>query len=377
MSIADLINPHIRELAPYEPGKPMEELERELGITDSIKLASNENPLGPSPKAVEAMRSALSEIHRYPDGACFELRTALSKRLGVAENQLVFGTGADEILELIAKTLIGPGDEVIYPWPSFAMYPIVVKGMGGTIVPVSLDADFGHDLDAMADAVTDRTRVVMLCNPNNPTGTSFGAADFDRFLERLPANVVLAIDEAYYEFVRRDDYPNSVALLAKRPGTIILRTFSKIYGLAGIRIGYGICDPELASYVERARHPFNVNRLAEAAALGALDDDEHARRTFELNAEGADYLRAELDKLGIETWPTDANYVLANIGRDAYDALLYQGVIVRPMAGFGLPDHVRISIGHPDENARLVATLAEYLTGASGASPTTSAGGEA
>jgi histidinol-phosphate aminotransferase len=244
MSIIDLIKPHIRDLAPYSPGKPMEELERELGITNSIKLASNENPLGPSPRAVEAMREAAAEIHRYPDGASFALRAKLADRLGVAENQLVFGTGGDEILELIAKTLLGTGDEVVYAWPSFAMYPIVIKGMGATGVPVPLTDDFVHDLDAMAAAVTDRTRVVMVCNPNNPTGTSVGAAEFERFVAALPDDVVLAVDEAYFEYVRSADYPDVISLLAERPGTLVLRTFSKIYGLAGIRIGYAICDAE-------------------------------------------------------------------------------------------------------------------------------------
>lgn len=359
MSIIDLIKPHIRDLAPYEPGKPMEELERELGISDSIKLASNENPLGPSPMAVEAIRKAAGEIHRYPDGASFALRAKLAARLNVAEDQLVFGTGADEILELIAKTLIGPGDEVVYAWPSFAMYPIVIKGMGGIGVPVPLNAAFEHDLDAMLAAVTPQTRVVMVCNPNNPTGTSVGADDFARFAAALPDDVVLAVDEAYFEFVRRSDFPDVLELMKQRPGTIVLRTFSKIYGLAGIRIGYGIADTELASYLERARHPFNVNNLAEVAAIAALDDRDHARRTLELNATGMDYLRRELAELGIESWPSDANFILARPGADVYEPLLAKGIIVRPMKGFGMTEHVRISIGLPEENERLIKALSE------------------
>jgi len=359
MSIVDRIKPHIRDLAPYEPGKPIEELERELGITNSIKLASNENPLGPSPKAIEAIREAAGEIHRYPDGACFALRARLAALLGVAENQLIFGTGADEILELVAKTLMGPGDEVVYAWPSFAMYPIVVKGMGATGVPVPLDRDFVHDLDAMSAAVTPQTRVVMLCNPNNPTGTSVGAAEFDRFVAALPEHVVLVVDEAYFEFVRRPDFPDVVSRLGERPGTLVLRTFSKLYGLAGIRIGYGIADAELASYLERARHPFNVNRLAEVAALAALDDHQHARRTLETNRAGIEYLSAALGKMGIETWPTDANFMLAKTGADVFDPLLRLGVIVRPLAGFGLAEHIRISIGLPEENERFIKALTE------------------
>ena len=359
MSLLDLIKPHIRNLEPYVPGKPIEELERELGIRESIKLASNENPLGPSPKAVEAMRAALADVHRYPDGASFALRAALSSRLGVSENQLVFGCGGDEILELIAKTVIGPGDEVVYGWPSFAMYPIVIQGMGATGVPVPLNHEFVHDLDAMVAAVTAKTRIVMLCNPNNPTGSSVGAEDFARFAENLPRDVILVVDEAYFEYVRRNDYPDVLALMSRRPGTLVLRTFSKVYGLAGIRIGYGICDTELASYLERARHPFNVNRLAEVGALAALDDDDHVRRTLELNETGVEYLTSALGKMGIETWPTDANYILARTGADVFDALLQKGVIVRPMTGFGLNDHVRISIGLPEENEHLIKILAE------------------
>ena len=367
MNLADLVKPHIRELAPYEPGKPIEELERELGIRDSIKLASNENPLGPSPKAVEAIHQAAGEIHRYPDGASFVLRARLAQRLGVAGQQIVFGTGADEILELIAKILVGGAeDEVVYGWPSFAMYPIVIKGMGGTGVPVPLRSDFVHDLDAMLDAVTPRTRVMMVCNPNNPTGTSVGAEEFDRFLRQLPEDVVLAVDEAYFEYVRRPDFPDVLALTKTRPGTIVLRTFSKVYGLAGIRIGYGVADSELAGYLERARHPFNVNRLAEVAAVAALDDGEHVRRTLELNASGIDYLTAELAKLGIETWPSDANFILARAGEGVYERLLEAGVIVRPMKGFGLTEHVRVSIGLPEENERLVKALAAIRGGRGG-----------
>jgi len=275
----------------------------------------------------------------------------------VAENQLVFGCGADEILELIAKTLIGEGDEVVYGWPSFAMYPIVIQGVGAKGVPVPLTPDFVHDLDAMLAAVNEKTRIVMICNPNNPTGTSVGAAEFDRFVRALPENVVLVVDEAYFEFVRRSDFPDVISLMTTRPGTLVLRTFSKIYGLAGMRIGYGICDAELASYLERARHPFNVNRMAEVAALAALDDEEHVRRTLEINEQGIKYLTTELGRMGIETWPTDANYILAKAGAGVVDQLLQKGVIVRPMSGFGLAEHLRISIGLPEENERLIQAL--------------------
>lgn len=357
MALRDRIRPHILELEPYKPGKPIEELERELGITGSIKLASNESPLGPSPRVVEALRAALPTIHRYPDGASFELRRKLSAQLGVAPETLVFGAGADEILELLAKVLLGPGDRCVFAWPSFAMYPIVVTGMGAESVRVPLTSGLVHDLPALAAAVDARTKLLFVCNPNNPTGTSVGAAEFDRFMERLPADLVVAIDEAYVDFAGRPDFPDALAWVARRPGTIVMRTFSKVFGLAGLRVGYGVCDAELAGYLERARHPFNVNRLAEVAACAALDDPAHRTKLLALNAEGRDFLTRELRALGVEVWPSDANFVLARTGPGVYDALLREGVIVRPMAGFGLPDCIRISVGLPEENARCIAAL--------------------
>jgi histidinol-phosphate aminotransferase len=357
MSLAERVKRHIAELKPYEPGKPIETLERELGIAGSIKLASNENPLGPSPKAVAAIQRAAAGVHRYPDGAAHRLRQALSARLGVQPEQLVFGCGCDELLELVAKAFLGPGDEAVFAWPSFAMYPIVVQGMGASAVRVPLDADLVHDLPALAKAVTPRTRVVIVCNPNNPTGTSVGAADFDAFAAELPPDVLLVVDEAYREYATRPDFPDSLAWVARRPGTAVLRTFSKIYGLAGARIGYGVMDAELASWLDRARHPFNVSLLAEEAALAALGDEDHVRRTLEVTHEGLRFLRHELAALGFETWPSDANFVLVRAGAGVYDLLLREGVIVRPMGGFGLPEHVRITVGTREENERLLAAL--------------------
>jgi histidinol-phosphate aminotransferase len=363
MGLEDIIKPHILGLEPYRPGKPIEELERELGIEGCIKLASNESPIGPSPKALAAVREALEGVHRYPDGASFALREALSNRLEVDPAQLVFGAGADEILELLAKVLLGPGDEAVFAWPSFAMYPIVVQGMGATSIQVPLTAELTSDLSAMAAAVTDRTRLVFICNPNNPTGTSVGADEFDRFVESLPDTTVLVIDEAYFEFVRREDFPDSLTWIRRRPGTAVLRTFSKVFGLAGLRIGYGVADLELAGYLQQARHPFNVSRLAEVAALAALDDVEHVERARATNAEGADYLAAELGTLGIETWPTDANFLLAKAEAGTAERLLREGIIVRPLHGFGMQDHIRISIGLPEENERLVKTLKRLREG--------------
>lgn len=363
MSLAKIVKPHIAALDPYQPGKPVEELERELGVEGAVKLASNESPLGPSPKAVAALRGAVEGVHRYPDGACFALRRKLAERLAVAEEQLVFGCGGDELLELVAKAFLGPGDEALFAWPSFAMYPIVAKGMGATPVTVPLTSGLAHDLEAMRAAVTDRTRVLFVCNPNNPTGTSVGAAAFDAFVASLPEDLVLFVDEAYFEYVRRSDFPDALAWVARRPGTLVLRTFSKIYGLAGLRIGYGVADPELADYLQRARHPFNVNRLAEVAALAALDDEDHAERSRRLNAEGVAYLTAELRAMGVEVWDTDANFLLADIGAGLDQRLLHEGVIVRPLGGFGMPSHVRISVGTPEENERLVKALRRLREG--------------
>ena len=368
MALEHRVKPHVAELSPYQPGKPVEELERELGIREAVKLASNENPLGPSPKAVEAMRAAAAGVHRYPDGVSFRLREKLSRRLGVAPEQLVFGTGSSEILELIAKAFLGPGDEAVIPWPSFAMYPVVVGGMGARAVQVPLDGDLVQDLPAMARAVTARTRVAIVCNPNNPTGTSVGAEELDRFAAALPGDVVLVVDEAYAEYARRPDFPDGLALVARRPGTAVLRTFSKVYGLAGARVGYGVMDPELAGYLERARHPFNLNNLAEAGALAALDDDAHLERTLQVTHRGCDDLTRELRALGVEVTPSDANFLLARTGRGSYERLLREGVIVRPMEGFGLPEHVRITIGTPEENQRLVRALRALGAAASPAS---------
>ncbi len=363
MAFERFVKPHIRELEPYQPGKPIEELERELGIDGSIKLASNENPLGPSPRAVAAVRGALEEVHRYPDGASYALRRALSARLEVEPEQLVFGAGSDEVLELIAKSFLGPGDEVVYAWPSFALYPIVTKGMGATPVPVPLDGAMVHDLPAMRRAIGDRTRVVIVCNPNNPTGTSVGTDAFDAFAASLPADVLLVVDEAYVDYARRPDFPDSIAWLRRRHGTIVLRTFSKINGLAGLRIGYGIADAEVAGYLQRARHPFNVSRLAEVAALAALDDFEHVERSIRINAEGIGYLTRELRALGLEVWPSDANFLLVRTGAGVHESLLREGVIVRPLAGFGLPDCVRVTVGVPEENERFVKTLRRLREG--------------
>jgi histidinol-phosphate aminotransferase len=364
MKLRDLVNAHIRDLAPYVPGKPVEELERELGIDGSIKLASNESPLGPSRRVVEAILAEAENLNRYPDDSCFHLRSALAKHLSVAPEQLCFATGSDGILELLAKCFLAPGDEALFPWPSFAMYPIATKGAGATPVQVPLDRELRADVDATLAAVTPKTRILFLANPNNPTGTSLGAAAFARLVKELPERVILVADEAYIEFVRRADFPDTLAALAERPTLISLRTFSKAYALAGLRVGYAIASPELVSFLERARHPFIVNSLAQVAALAALADREHLDRIRKVTHAGLAQLEAGLAKLGLRYAASDANFICIEVGPGAdalQDRLLRRGLITRPLGGFGLTTHLRVSVGTPEENERFLSGLTKEL----------------
>jgi histidinol-phosphate aminotransferase len=364
VKLRDLINPHVRDLAPYVPGKPVEELERELGIASAVKLASNESPIGPSRRAVEAMFAVAENLNRYPEDTCFVLRDALATHLGVTPDHFTFAGGSDGILDLLAKCFLAPGDEALFPWPSFAMYPIMTKGAGATPVQVPLDKDFRADVGALLSAVTKRTRLLVLANPNNPTGTSIGASDFMRLVRELPERVVLVADEAYLEFVRRSDFPDSVAALRERETLVVLRTFSKAFALAGLRVGYAIACPELISYLERARHPFIVNTLAQVAATAALRDREHTARIVKLTHEGIAQIEAGVRKLGLRCAETDANFLLVEVGPNAdqlQEKLLHHGVITRPLGSFGLKTHLRVSVGLPEENERFLASLAHEL----------------
>jgi histidinol-phosphate aminotransferase len=363
-SLRDLAKPYVRDLEPYPPGKPIREVERELGVSGAIKLASNESPLGPSPGVLAALQGALGELNRYPDGSCFYLRQALAKKLGVSPQGLIFGAGVDEVLEFAVKAFVGPGDEVVFPWPSFAMYPIVARGMGGRPVPVSLDESHQARVDTLLAALTPRTRVLFLANPNNPTGRALGADAFDALVAGLPEHVVLVCDEAYREYVRRRDYPDSLALSRVRPATLVMLTFSKAYGLAGLRIGYGVGDPELIGLLERTRHPFNVNALAQVAAEAALADDAHLARVVELTHRGLVQLEEGLRALGCPCTPSDANFLLVEIGPAAADLekrLLRRGIITRSLRAFGLDRHLRVTAGLPDENERFLAALRAEL----------------
>lgn len=352
----------IRSLTPYKPGRPIEEVERELGITGSIKIASNENPLGPSPLALAALAGALTGIHRYPDGGAVVLAEALAARLGVDPRQLVFGNGSNEILELACRLFAGPGDEVLFSADAFLVYPLVSIAVGATPVKAP-PRGFEHDLDAIGDLISPRTRVVFLANPNNPTGTIFGRREWEGFLARVPADVVIVLDEAYFEFVEDEQYPNGLRYLERHPGLIVTRTFSKIYGLAGLRIGYGVGSLAVMDAMARLRQPFNVNLLAQVAATAALEDVAHVEASRALvRASKARWTEA-CARLGLEAVPTHANFVLVRTGAGAAvtDALLRHGVIVRPMDAYGFPDHVRITFGTEAEDERAIAALEGVL----------------
>lgn len=357
----------IATLLPYPPGKPIEELERELGIKGSIKLASNENPLGPSPKAVKAVQAALENIHRYPDGSCHYLREALAAHLSMPTASIILGNGSNEIIELLIRAYLKMGDEVVMADPSFAVYPIVVKAAGAKAVSAPLKG-FRHDLPKMAGLITDRTRIVFIANPNNPTGTTVSETELKSFMQGVPEDVIVCVDEAYFEFVRTKGFPATLDYINEGKNVLLLRTFSKVYGLAGLRVGYGVGRPEMIDYMNRVRQPFNVNSLAQAAAKAALDDVEHLKNTIENNVIGLDYLFKELGAMGLECVPTEANFFLVKVvgGKGVYEALLRKGVIVRPMASYNMPDYIRVSVGLPQENKRFVASLKDVLNTSQG-----------
>ncbi|MDP3939488.1 MAG: histidinol-phosphate transaminase [Deltaproteobacteria bacterium] len=359
-----LVNEALKTLVPYAPGKPMEELERELGISDSIKLASNESSMGPSPRAVAAIAEALRGLHRYPDGSAYRLVHKIAARLGVGANGIVLGNGSNEIIELVVRGFMLPGDEAVFAHPSFAIYPLVVQAAGGLGVPVPLK-DLTHDLPAMARAVTPRTKIVFVCNPNNPTGTAVRKDAFEAFLRDLPDGVLVAVDEAYFEYM--DDPQRVDSLQYHDSGKILLtlRTFSKCYGLAGLRIGYGVGHPRLIDYLHRVRQPFNVNWLAQVGALAALDDDAHLRVSVENNREQLARIYKALDAMGVRYTRSQANFLLLHLpggdGKAVYDRLLRRGVIVRPMDSYDLPGTIRVTVGTPEENTRFLAELGEVI----------------
>jgi len=353
------IRPEILSIDPYVPGKPIAEVERELGLTGVVKLASNENPLGPSPAALEAVRQSLQGLHRYPDGGGSALRRAIADTLVVSPDEIVLGNGSDEIVDLLAKTVLREGDEAVMASPTFGIYRIAVLAHRGRPVEIPLRRG-RHDLGAMADAVTSRTRLVFVCNPNSPTGTSIGRNEILSLLGRLPDDVILVCDHAYEDYVTAANFPGAASLLQTGRPVVVLRTFSKIYGLAGLRIGYGVGPADLIGYLNRVRLPFNVSTVAQAAAIAALKDQAHVRASRAVNAEGKASLTKAFTEMGLAFYPTEANFLYVDVGRDGrkvFQAMLKHGVIVRHLEGTWL----RITIGLPEENRRCVHVLANVL----------------
>jgi len=358
-----LANDHILGIAPYEPGKPVEELERELGISDAIKLASNENPLPPSERVQRAITAALGHLNRYPDGSGFYLREALGRRHGLTPDHMILGNGSNELIELLVRAFLKPGDEAVIPHPSFVVYPMIVQAVGGIRVVVTL-RDQRLDLEAMARAITPTTKMVFIANPNNPTATIVTAEEVETFMARVPDRVIVVFDEAYFEFAQGPDFPDALGYLRQGRKVAVLRTFSKAASLAGLRVGYGIADPDCVSLLNRIRAPFNVNSLAQAAALAAIEDDAHILECRGMIEAGRHFLYDEFASLGVKYTPSRANFILVDVGRNAgdiYQRLLKEGVIVRPMTSFGMESALRISIGTPEENRRLMKAMRKVL----------------
>lgn len=358
-----LTAPGIPGLTPYVPGKPISELERELGIRDSIKLASNENPLGPGPKARAAIAGLMDEIGRYPDGGGFELRRALAEYHGVPQAAITLGNGSNDVLDLIARTFLHPDAEAVFSEFAFAVYPISTQAVGA-VARVAKAHDYGVDLDAMAALVTDKTRVVWIANPNNPTGTWLAAKPLKSFIGSMPRHCLVVVDEAYTEYVGEPDFPDTTRWLDSFPNLIVTRTFAKAHGLAALRVGYGLSDPRVAELLNRVRQPFNVNSFAQAAAAAAIQDREHVRASVELNRAGMRQYVAAFERLGLDYISSVANFITVDLGRPAgpvNQELLRRGVILRPLANYGMPNHLRISIGLEAENARCIATLTDIL----------------
>jgi histidinol-phosphate aminotransferase len=358
-----LAAPGVQKLSPYQPGKPIEELERELGLHDIIKLASNENPLGCSPRVLTAIESGMSELALYPDGNGFTLKNALSGFYKRPLEEITLGNGSNDILELTARAFLRPGDEAVFSQHSFAVYPLVVQAAGARGIEVPA-LEWGHDLVAMAEAVTPSTRVVFIANPNNPTGTWVEEGELDAFLMAVPEHVLVVLDEAYGEYVEPGQLPDGLDYLDRHPNVIVSRTFSKAYGLAALRVGYAFAHPDITNVLNRVRQPFNVNALALRAAVAALGDQDFVARSRALNAAGMVQLTQGVQALGLDVIPSRGNFLSIHLGRPGlpvYEALLRQGVIVRPVTNYGMPDFLRVTIGTQAENARFLAALKAVL----------------
>lgn len=368
LNFCDLAVPGVRELTPYQPGKPIEELQREYGLQEVIKLASNENTLGPSRKALAAMEAGLAELARYPDGNGFILKQALSRKYQVALDQITLGNGSNDILELMARTFVQPGQEVIFSQHAFAVYPIATQAVGGKAVIVPAK-NWGNDLDAMLRAITDDTRLIFIANPNNPTGTWIDDVSLKGFLDRVPQRVIVVLDEAYFEYahhpaMQADGYPDGLQYLNQYPNLVVSRTFSKAYGLAGLRVGYAVSQATIADLLNRVRQPFNVNSLGLLAATAALEDQAHLENSANMNVTGMRQCMDAFTELGLSYIPSVANFISVDMGQPGqaiYQALLERGVIVRPVANYGMPNYLRVTIGSEQENAKFLSTLREVL----------------
>ncbi len=355
----DVVKKSVLKINPYVPGKPIEEVEREFGIRNAVKLASNENPLGPSKAAVLAVIKKSAGVNIYPDGACYYLKKALAKKTGAVPEMISVGNGSNELEQIIAEAFVGPGDEVMFSELSFVVYPIVTHIAGGTPVVVP-HRDFRHDIDGFIKRLTPKTKLVFLCNPNNPTGAIITKPELEKFMAAVSPKTIVALDEAYFEYASDSAYPDGLKYLSKHKNLIVLRTFSKIYGLAGLRIGYAVCDAEITGYIERVRAPFNANLLAQAAAVAALKDRKHVVKTIKVNNEGKKYLYAAFDRMGISHVKTNANFIFAKFDRPSAELnaqMLRRGVIIRPQQG----SFARVTIGTMRQNRKLVSALEEML----------------
>ncbi len=350
--------PGVATLQPYQPGKPVEELERELGIKNIIKLASNENPLGASPAALQCLNNP-GDISRYPDGYGFRLKSELAGKHSIDMNQIVLGNGSNEILELVTRAFVTPEHEVIFSEHAFAVYPLVTQAVGATSVVVPA-VNYGHDLKGFTNALSNKTRLIFIANPNNPTGTWVTKLMLIEFLQSVPDNIIVVLDEAYFDYVQQSDYPDGSELIDRHKNLLVTRTFSKAYGLAGLRIGYGIGHPEMIDLLNRVRQPFNINSMALMMAEAALGDQEHLQKTVQLNTAGMQQLESACQEMGLSSIPSAGNFLCIKVnkpGREIFQKLLHEGVIVRPIDNYGMPDHIRVTIGLESENERFTKAL--------------------
>jgi histidinol-phosphate aminotransferase len=368
-SFLHLAAPAVQALQPYLPGKPVAELEREYGISNIIKLASNENPFGPSPLAMAAASAVLGDLSRYPEGNAWLLAEELAGKHQLERDCITLGNGSNDVLDLIARVFLTADHEAVFSQYAFAVYPIVVQAVGAKArIAVAHDGNkgpaYGHDLEAMNDLVGPDTRLVFIANPNNPTGTWLESDALEAFVANLPAHVIVVVDEAYFEYVDKASYPDSSSWLSRFPNLIVTRTFSKAYGLAGLRVGYALSHPHIAELLNRVRQPFNVNMVAQVAAVAALGDDEHLQQSIRRNREGMEQLVSGFRKLGLPYIESAGNFVAVEtgLGMERYEALLQKGIIVRPVANYAMPDHLRVTVGRADENARLLAALEQVLS---------------